>query len=91
MTLRLRTEDGLTTFGFLTYVLGTTAAVIGLIVALVLTLSNHAGHVACLRLYEQTGLETRYARSGPDGECYIHVNGRWTPEDRWRNLGGDTP
>lgn len=72
--------------------------VIGLVVALVIILAivigaglgqNHSDHVSCLRLHEQTGLETRYARSGWDGDCYIKVDGRWTPESRWRNLGGD--
>lgn len=50
---------------------------------------NHSDHVTCLRAHEQTGLETRYARSGPDGECYIKVNDRWVPLERWINVGSE--
>jgi hypothetical protein len=47
----------------------------------------HNGHVDCLRLHEQTNLPTKYARSGPSGECYIQLHdGTWTPEDRWINI-----
>jgi hypothetical protein len=50
-------------------------------------LPNHGDHVDCLRLHEQTGLATKYARSGPSGECYVQVeDGRWVPEDRWMNM-----
>lgn len=50
---------------------------------------NHEKHVDCLRAHEQTGLETRYARSGPNGECYIKVNDRWVPLERWINVGSE--
>lgn len=50
-------------------------------------LLNHSDHVDCLRLHEQTGLETRYARSGLNGECYVNVNGgMWVPQSTWRNF-----
>jgi hypothetical protein len=53
----------------------------------VFVLLNHGDHVSCLRLHEQTGLPTRYAHSGPDGECYIQIeDGRWVPQDRWMNM-----
>lgn len=57
---------------------------IGCATAVMLPIENHSAHVSCLRLSEQTGLPTRFARSGMDGECYIQVDGKWIPEDRWR-------
>lgn len=51
---------------------------------------NHTFHVDCLRLHEQTGLGTKYARSGMSGECYVQLeDGRWVPQDRWVNLRDD--
>ena len=68
------------------------AAIAACIAAIVIPIAigvNHSGHVSCLRLHEQSGLPTRYARSGVDGECWGQVNGSWVPEDRWRVLDGD--
>jgi hypothetical protein len=62
----------------------TTAVVITVtFITLILINVNHTDHVHCLRLGEQTGLPTRYARSGPTGECYINFDGQWVPEERW--------
>lgn len=58
---------------------------IGLLVAVV-GFANHTAHVSCLRLHEVTQLETRYERSGFNGECYVNINGRWVPEKRWREF-----
>lgn len=63
------------------------ATLVGGFAAFLFTLANHSGHVSCLRLHEATGLETRYQRSGVNGDCYIKINGTWTPEDNWRNQG----
>jgi hypothetical protein len=54
-------------------------------------LDNHTTHVDCLRLHEQTGLETRVARSGWNEECYVRTSGgHWVPEDRYRGVDGDS-
>src|SRR5690242_9243031 len=43
--------------------------------AVYLPLANHAGHVSCLRMSENTTLPTRYVRSGiTGGECFIYDN-----------------
>lgn len=62
--------------------------IVGVILGVV-ALVNHDDHVTCLRTQEQTGLETRFARSGPNGECYIKVNDRWVPLERWINVGSE--
>lgn len=56
----------------------------GIVFGIVAPIANHTGHVSCLRLHEVTGMETRYVRSGLNGECYIRENGQWVPESRWR-------
>lgn len=68
---------------FLTVVAVTVGAISGLF-----ALGIHSSHVSCLRLQEQTGLDTKYARSGVNGECYVHVNGQWIPQDAWKSQGG---
>lgn len=62
---------------------------LGGVVLGLLAVVNHRDHVSCLRLHEQTSLETKYARSGANGECYVKVNGSWVPEERWRNVGAN--
>lgn len=76
-------KDGITGLGFaLSIVLFICAAFAGIAL-----LMNHSDHVDCLRLHEQTGLETHYARSGINGECYVNVNGgMWVPLSTWRNF-----
>lgn len=54
------------------------------IFAVAAAFANHTAHVSCLRLHEVTQLETRYVRSGANGECYVNVDGQWIPESRWR-------
>jgi len=74
------------------FYLGSVAAVIGLVVGIggsAVAFANHSDHVTCLRAQEQTGLETRFARSGFQGECYIKVNDRWVPLERWINVGSE--
>lgn len=48
--------------------------------------SWHGDHVSCLRLSEQTGYPTRMAGNMWNGECYINVNGKWIPEDKYRGV-----
>lgn len=62
----------------------------GGIVAAVMVGTNHSVHVACLRLHEQTGIETKVARSGADTECYVRIDGQWVPADRWRVIDDST-
>lgn len=57
----------------------------------VFTLTNHAEHVACTRLHQQTSRPTQYVRGGWDvlwsGECYIKLGPKktdWVPVTRWR-------
>lgn len=76
-------------FGGLVLGILTIALVLFVLVGGISAIVNHSEHVSCLRLHEQTGLETHYARSGIEGECYIRINGVWVPEDRWRNIGED--
>lgn len=49
-------------------------------------LSWHGDHVSCLRLSEQTGYQTRMAGNMFSGECYINVDGKWMPADRYRGI-----
>lgn len=68
------------------------AAMVALVVGIavgVAVLDNHSGHVSCLRLHEVSQLETRYVRSGLEGECYIKVDQQWVPENRWRTFEGE--
>jgi hypothetical protein len=46
----------------------------------------HSSHVACLRLHEQTHYDTRMAGNMWSGECYLRIDGRWVPEDRYRSV-----
>lgn len=86
--IRLKDRDGLSGFGFALAMVGVLIAIFGAVAGIAFPLSNHSAHVSCLRLSEQTGLQTRFARSGVEGECYIEVDGRWIPEDRWRAIDG---
>lgn len=72
---------------FLSVVVGCLALLAGFVVAFMIGV-NHSDHVSCLRLHENTGLETRYARSGLNGECYIKVGDQWVPEERWIQMEG---
>jgi len=79
--------DGVVSFAIGT---GVIALIVGVLAGVILGIAagvNHSDHVSCLRLHEQTGLETKYARSGINGECYIRVNERWVPKERWINVG----
>lgn len=74
-------------FGFLVAWMMVISAIAGVIVML-LAWVNHGKHVSCLRLHEATSLETRYVRSGPNGECYIKIGDQWMPEKNWRQMEG---
>lgn len=83
--LGLVDELGSTTFrGDTVVVIGGAAFLLVVAAAVVFPLLNHSAHVSCLRLHEVTGLDTRYVRSGVQGECYVNEGGRWVPESRWR-------
>ena len=47
----------------------------------------HGMHVSCLRLQEQTGYPTRMAGNMFSGGCYLYLDGRWIPEESFRNIG----
>lgn len=81
-------EMEITGLGFVLASAGTAIAIIGAIVGVCIVGGNHADHVSCLRLHEVTGIETRYVRSGGDGECYLHLPQGWVPESRWRIMDG---
>ncbi len=49
----------------------------------------HADHVDCLRLHEQTGYPTRMTGTMWGGGCYIHIDGRWIPDTRYRMVDVD--
>ena len=68
--------------------IGASLACAAMLFGVIFAISNHVDHVSCLRLHENTGLPTRYERSGPTGECYIQDNGQWIPKGNWRT-GGD--
>ena len=84
--MRLKDGGGLNDLGFALAFAAVFIAILGVMAAIVLPLGIHSAHVSCLRLSEQTGLATRYARSGVEGECYVQVGGKWIPEDRWRAI-----
>ncbi len=56
--------------------------------ALYVPLANHAAHVACLRLGENTDLATRYVGFAPYGDCYVYDHTAWIPASNWRVAGG---
>ena len=49
----------------------------------------HANHVSCLRLHEQTAYPTRMAGNMFSGVCFIQINGRWIPAERYRSVDVD--
>lgn len=49
----------------------------------------HYEHVACLRLSEQTVYPTRMAGNAFGGGCYVKINGRWIPAERYRSVDLD--
>lgn len=60
-------------------------ACIGLLVGGSFAIKNHGVHVSCLRLHENTGLQTKVARSGATTECYVRTpDGNWVPAERYR-------
>lgn len=83
-------KDTWTNIGIGAFLVLCLAALIGGITGTVYGFDNHSTHVGCLRLHEQTGLETKVARSGMTTECYVKTeSGHWIPEDRYRGVDGD--
>jgi len=47
-------------------------------------INNHDTHVQCLRVSEETGLETKTVGHFQPS-CYIKVGGHWVPQSTWIN------
>lgn len=74
--------------GCLSFLIGA-VIVIGIVAGLVFGIGGlawHADHVTCLRVSEATGNPTRMVGNMFGGECYIQVNNRWIPLERYRGV-----
>jgi hypothetical protein len=69
------------------FLLGGTVVVViiaTMITVAVVAVDWHGQHVECLRLHEQTNYDTRMVGTVLGGECYVQVDNRWVPADRYR-------
>lgn len=82
-TIQWTTKDSLLDQFFLVFVLPVTLTLAALI-PIGVALDWHTQHVACLRLHEQTSYATHMAGNAWSGECYMHINNRWTPANQYR-------
>jgi len=80
-------RDGVTGVGIVTMLVSLVLLISCACGIVVGPLNNHDVHVGCLRLHEQTGLETKVARSGMTTECYIKTeSGHWIPSENYRGI-----
>jgi len=68
---------------------GGIVAVIAVLIVVIFGTSWHADHVDCLRLHEQTSYPTRMTGTMWGGGCYVQVDGRWIPDERYRMVDVD--